>query len=177
MKYSSDLTGTKFGFLTVVKFAGRSDGRQSRWECLCDCGKTTIVIRSNLVSNQIISCGCNRIRQTILRSLTHGHRRHYGRTPIYNSWAGMIQRCTNKHSGQYKDYGGRGITVCKRWATFANFLTDMGSSWRSGLSIDRINNDGNYEPGNCKWSTKIEQNNNRRESHVVRHRDSCGRYI
>lgn len=96
--------------------------------------------------------------------VTHGHgSAKNGRTPTYNTWMNMIQRCTNANAPGYKHYGGRGITVCERWLKFENFLADMGER-PEGLTLDRIDNDGNYEPGNCRWATCEQQNANRRRS-------------
>lgn len=105
-------------------------------------------------------------RERIPCRLTHGHNRFGKRSPEYRSWANMKTRCTNPNLAQWKDYGGRGINFCKRWEDFQLFLEDMGCR-PEGTTLDRINPNGNYEPGNCKWSTRAEQNNNRRDNHLV----------
>lgn len=152
-----DLTGQKFHRLLVMSFRGKNAHRRSTWNCLCDCGKSTIVDISSLRRESTKSCGCW-LRE---RLLMHGHSRRGGTSHSYGSWAGMIQRCTNPESESYKYYGGRGIKICKRWRKFANFLADMGEP-APGLSIDRVNNNGNYEPGNCRWATAEQQANNAR---------------
>lgn len=98
----------------------------------------------------------------------HGHGAKGRESPTYQSWLGMVQRCTNPNSGKWARYGGRGITVCERWLTFANFLADMGER-PNGLFIERKNNDGNYEPGNCRWATRVEQARNTRLNHMLTH--------
>ncbi|MET7347444.1 hypothetical protein [Streptomyces mirabilis] len=121
-------------------------------KCLCDCGTEHTVHRSDW-GKKVKSCGCLR-RESVT---THG----MSDSPTYSTWESMIQRCTNPRCKDYADYGGRGITVCQRWRTFENFLADMGVK-PEGRSIDRIDNDGSYEPGNCRWATLSEQNSNQR---------------
>jgi len=153
--------GLKFGRLTVVAYAGSDNHRHSRWQCSCICGKTTIATSCNLTSGEVASCGCGEIENRYTINLRHGHTRGYQQTPEYYSWLAMFTRCTNPNRREWQNYGGRGIKVCQRWMDFENFLADMGPR-PVGLSLERMNNDGNYEPGNCKWATAKEQANNRR---------------
>jgi hypothetical protein len=132
---------------------------------LYKCPYCNIVFKAqtmNIKNNTTKSCGClRRDTMSIIGSVSRGTH-NMCKTPIHNSWTNLKTRCTNENTEHYKDYGGRGITYCERWEIFDNFLLDMGSTWKPGLSIDRINNDGNYEPSNCKWSTPLEQLSNRR---------------
>ena len=120
------------------------------WLCQCDCGKEVIVRGASLTTGNTKSCGC----LTTANAVTHGK----SRTDEYKAWGTMLQRCTNPRATGFDRWGGRGITVCERWRrSFENFLVDLGPKPSPQHSIDRINNDGNYEPGNCRWATKQEQ--------------------
>lgn len=159
-----DLTGKQFGRLLVERQNGRSKSGSVMWECLCDCGKRKTVRGSHLTSGSTLSCGCEHREIASATALRHGHSTSGRTSSTYNSWARMIDRCTNEKNNRFARYGGRGITVCTRWRKFENFLADMGEKPDKDLSIDRINNDGNYEPGNCRWATPAEQARNRSTS-------------
>lgn len=165
-----DLKGRRFGRLSVLE-KGRTIGRPGRrkllWECVCDCGNRLSVGGTDLKSGHTRSCGCIHTEELVARSKTHGHGGERGkRTRTYQIWAGMKQRCLNPANPSYKDYGGRGITLCERWITFEGFLADMGEC-PPNHSIDRINNNKGYQPGNCRWATPTEQVRNVRSNIVI----------
>jgi hypothetical protein len=145
-----DLTGQRFGSLVVMECAGVRGNAQ--WLCKCDCGNEAIVNGNRLTGGNTTSCGCYRV------NITTKHGMH--RSGTYTSWCKMLTRCTNPNDVAYARYGGRGIAVCERWLRFENFLADMGER-PPGTTIDRKENDGNYEPSNCRWADRATQNRNR----------------
>ena len=162
-----DLTGLKFGRLLVLNRKPLSEKGNVMWLCKCDCGKETVVSSYNLRSGRISSCGCLRNEISLMRlqskrPLKHGLRK----SRLYGVWFSMNNRCDNPKCKAYKDYGGRGIKVCDEWKKSVNnfYCWAMNNGYKEGLTIDRINNDGNYEPDNCRWSTPKEQNVNKRNT-------------
>ena len=156
-----NLESRRFGKLSVVEKT-ENMGTRTAWICICDCGNKKKVRTNDLLRGKTKSCGCEERK-------THGNRRVGNTSPEYNSWVAMKSRCFDSNSVHYNRYGGRGITVCERWMSFENFLSDMGEKPTNNHSIERINNDGNYEPSNCKWASKIEQSRNRsvRKDNVI----------
>lgn len=163
-----NLIGQRFGKLLVESRIGAKHvNRQIYWKCLCDCGNTSEVRTSHLRKGKIVSCGCHRNEIARARSRTHGHGTKGIRTKTYRAWQSMIDRCTNPRTRCYKNYGGRGISVCERWIkNYSAFLADMGECSKH-TSLDRIDVNGNYEPSNCRWATDAEQALNKRNNVYV----------
>lgn len=161
-----NLSGTRIGRLTVQKRVRNHPKFKNkvRWECLCDCGKKIIVTSDGLLK-PIKSCGCWTREVTRMIFTRHGESRRHKTTPEYRIWQGMKARCFRVANPAYPRYGGRGITMCERWAnSFEAFLEDMGRRPSKRMSLDRIKNDKGYEPGNCRWATPLTQAQNRRAS-------------
>jgi len=158
------LSGKTFGRLTAIKIHGKTRYGHYRWLCKCTCGNEKVVTQSNL-GRCIFSCGCLQKERRLETHTKHG----MTRTPTWNSWCSMLTRCYTPSNISFPYYGGKGVKVCERWRnSFANFLADMGERPK-GKTIDRIHG-GNYEPGNCRWSTQKEQVRNSSSAHYIEFR-------
>lgn len=178
MRKHLDLTGKNYGRLTVIKQgAGKRYGLESRlivtWQCQCECGNLIDTSSSGLRSGGTTSCGCLR-RENLMKAITTHNKtkdKTTGKvTKEYRTWQNMKARCENPNNRKYALYGGRAIKICERWREFANFVEDMGYAPSDKHSIDRIDNNGNYCPSNCKWSDQKTQINNRRNTSFIEYK-------
>lgn len=170
---TKNIQGRVFGYWTVVSFDcyrrphNRSRWRGAYWTCICNCGTQRSVSATSLLEGNSKSCGCAQRLAIIQSNQKHGHAsRKNGKTKTYRAWRSMLTRCYLKSSDNFQRYGGRGIKVCERWLKFHNFLSDMGEC-PNGLTLDRIDNEGDYTPNNCHWVTHVRQCRNRSTNHFV----------
>lgn len=165
---AKDLTGKRFERLTVISRAENRNG-QAAWNCICDCGKHTVVRSYQLTHGLIKSCGCYAADKTKDRSITHGE----SRTRLYSIWRSMIKHCYQKTSYGYDNYGGRGIRVCDVWKNSYESFRDWAvlNGYNDNLTIDRIDNESGYCPENCRFVTMLQQENNRRNNRKITYKD------
>lgn len=159
-----DLTEQVFGRLTVVERTENSKTGKTRWRCKCDCGNITTPYATDLRRQNTKSCGCLNKEATTKRNFIHG----MSHSSEHNIWWAMVQRCYNPKDQAFSRYGGRGITICNEWRTdFMAFFNHIGPRPSKNYSIERVNNNKGYKPGNVKWGTRIEQSNNKRDNHPI----------
>lgn len=163
----NNIAGRRFGHWLVIERAPNNAGRRTAWYCVCDCGKEKIVASCHLMSGASTNCGCSKPKGSAINTYNGGSRSH----PLYQTWCGVVQRCCNSNCPQYRDYGGRGITICPEWRNdFWAFVAALGPKPSPCHQIDRIDNNRGYEPGNCRWATSAEQALNTRRNRFVVYR-------
>lgn len=170
MSFKKDMTGQRFGRLVAIEKSGANKQNFPVWKCVCDCGNTTYVSQYSLSSLSTKSCGCLTRKLNYLRFTKVKHGLYTRDKRLHHSWANMMRRCYCEHTDQYKDYGGRGIEVCYEWRTDpANFEKwALANGYAESLTLDRVDNNGNYTQENCRWVSRQEQNKNRRTTiHVT----------
>lgn len=169
MPAARDYTGMRFGRLVAIAPLPHKPCEDILWELRCDCGRSIFIRPKVAASGNTQSCGCKKIEELVARRLKHGHGRNRTLTPTYRVWLSMRKRCSvgvGEHREDFANYAGRGIRVCERWDDFSNFLSDMGDR-PPGMTLERCNNDGIYEPGNCRWAPMREQALNKRNTRKI----------
>jgi hypothetical protein len=167
MSKTKELIGLKFERLTVLCLSVRNANGKQQWECVCDCGNKKIISEYRLITGVTKSCGCIHREQLVKRNTKHGLYNH----ELYPIWTDIKQRCNNLDHQSYENYGGRDITICKRWTKFEVFLRDIGEKPFLGAELDRKDNDGNYQPGNVKWVTRTTNQRNKRTNHKLTYKN------
>ena len=170
-----DITGQKFGRLTAISFSHKNKSRKTYWVFECECGTIKTLRTDSVKSGQIQSCGCLKREQDKKNLYHHGSKPTkydsdgLSRHPLYHKWLGIKRRCYDANDSSYKRYGGRGIKMCEEWLySFQSFFEwSLKNGWKEGLQIDRINNNGNYEPNNCRYVTPKENCNNRSSTRKI----------
>lgn len=167
-KIDYSIIGKKFGRLMVLELDFIDKSHYTHWKCKCDCGNIVSVRRNQLTSGDTISCGCYHKEHNHEFGLKHGLTGH----PLYTVWAGIKGRCLNPNVENYERYGARGITICDEWKNNFKAFYDwaIANGYQDNLTIDRIDNNGNYEPNNCRWITKKEQQSNTRRNHFIEYK-------
>lgn len=164
MSAINNLTGKRFDRLTVESYSHSNTNGRAVWKCVCDCGETLFVKGNALLSGNTKSCGCLKTEKISSLKYSHG----LCKTRLYRIWCAMLTRCSNSVFTEFDRYGGRGIKVCDEWQEFLPFYEwAMANGYADNLTIDRIDNDGDYRPGNCRWATRTEQNNNTKKNHYI----------
>lgn len=169
-----DLSGKRFGHLTVISRYGSTPNKMATWLCQCDCGNTKIVQTCHLNAGVTISCGCYQKKRASVANSTH----HASKTRLYNEWQHMKKRCYCKSYSSYHLYGGRGITVCSEWKnSFESFQKwAVANGYSDQLTLDRIDTNKGYSPKNCRWTTMLVQSNNRNMVKIVQYHGDSGSY-